>query len=91
MNRRTFLYSLFGSVASVSTNPVSFFAPIGGWKSDVIVNPSSLNLKTLAFQLEKVRGNLPELFIGIDPYRWAKHDRVITTHPMRIPFGPLGA
>jgi hypothetical protein len=39
MNRRGFL-KLFASAAPVAVvAPTYFFAPIGGWKSDVIVNP----------------------------------------------------
>lgn len=39
MNRRSFLkiFAAAGPVAAVA--PTYFFAPVGGWKSDVIVNP----------------------------------------------------
>lgn len=37
MNRRRFLSILAGAGAASATS--YFFAPIGGWKSDVIVNP----------------------------------------------------
>jgi hypothetical protein len=41
MNRRGFL-KLFGGAAAVATvAPTYFFSPIGGWKSDVIVNPTT--------------------------------------------------
>lgn len=39
MNRRSFL-KMMGSVAPVAAvAPTYFFAPVGGWKSDVIINP----------------------------------------------------
>ena len=39
MNRRSFLklFAAAGPVAAVA--PTYFFAPVGGWKSDVILNP----------------------------------------------------
>ena len=39
MDRRGFLKLLAGAGVAAATNPVHFLAPIGGWKSDVIVNP----------------------------------------------------
>lgn len=41
MNRRSFL-RLFAAAAPVAAvAPTYFFAPVGGWKSDVIVNPEA--------------------------------------------------
>jgi hypothetical protein len=42
MNRRSFLklFAAAGPVAAVA--PTYFFAPVGGWKSDVVVNPNSV-------------------------------------------------
>lgn len=40
MDRRGFLRLLAGAGVAAATNPVHFLAPIGGWKSDVIVNPN---------------------------------------------------
>ena len=39
INRRSFLRRLFG-VATAAAAPTYFFAPIGGWKSDTIINPN---------------------------------------------------
>lgn len=54
MNRRGFL-KLFGNAAIVaSTNPVHFIAPIGGWTSDVIINPNGLSETAVeAIELEQ--------------------------------------
>jgi hypothetical protein len=39
MDRRGFL-KMLGLAAPVAIAPTYFFAPIGGWKSDVIINPN---------------------------------------------------
>jgi hypothetical protein len=39
MDRRSFLRNLLGAAPVIAVAPKYFFAPIGGWKSDVIVNP----------------------------------------------------
>ena len=47
MNRRSFL-QLFGMAAPVvAAAPTYFFAPIGGWKSDVILNPNDVTVADL--------------------------------------------
>lgn len=44
MNRRGFL-KLLGAAAPVAlAKPTYFFAPVGGWASDVIINPSEEGL-----------------------------------------------
>lgn len=40
MNRRNFLRSLAIITPAAAVAPTYFFAPIGGWHSDVIVQPS---------------------------------------------------
>lgn len=42
MNRRNFLRLLAGAGAASATS--YFFAPVGGWHSDVIVNPNETHL-----------------------------------------------
>ena len=39
MNRRSFLKLLGAAGPVAAVVPTYFFAPVGGWKSDVIVNP----------------------------------------------------
>ncbi len=39
MDRRSFLRSFFGGATVAAVAPTYFFAPIGGWKSDVIHSP----------------------------------------------------
>jgi hypothetical protein len=39
MNRRRFLAILAGAAPVAAVAPTYFFAPVGGWKSDVIVRP----------------------------------------------------
>lgn len=39
MNRRVFLRLLGAAAPVAAVAPTYFFAPVGGWKSDVIVNP----------------------------------------------------
>lgn len=46
MNRRNFLRTLFGA-AAVQAAPTYFLPPIGGWKSDVIVNPNEIAINSL--------------------------------------------
>jgi hypothetical protein len=45
MNRRSFLklFTAAGPVAAVA--PTYFFAPVGGWKSDVIIDPFSYQVR----------------------------------------------
>ena len=64
MNRRGFLRGLLGTAAVAATNPVHFLPPIGGWKSDVIVNP---NEGALALALEQIYTQ-PELLISNDHF-----------------------
>lgn len=39
MDRRSFLRTLLGAAPVIAVAPKYFFAPIGGWKSDVLINP----------------------------------------------------
>ena len=45
LNRRSFLSLLAGAGAASATS--YFFAPIGGWKSDVIVHPRRVEFEAL--------------------------------------------
>ena len=59
---------MFGAgMATVATNPVRFFAPIGGWKSDVIINPLSAGLPIgeLLDGCEFGVGSLPSALWGL--------------------------
>lgn len=91
MDRRSFFRGLFGAVAVASTNPVSFFAPIGGWSSDVLINPYTgpiSQASTIALQLDKVRGDLPRLFLQ-DEMFWKLYKAsgsVIQSRTVRVPF-----
>lgn len=92
MDRRSFFRGLFGAVAVASTNPVSFFAPIGGWSSDVLINPCTgpiSQASMIALQLEKVRRDLPRLFLH-DEMFWKLYrtsPTVIQPRTVRVPFG----
>ena len=69
LTRRGFL-RLLGLAAPVAVAaPKYFFAPIGGWKSDVIFNPENvLNCPSLsavaAIQMEQVMPELEDLYIS---------------------------
>jgi hypothetical protein len=43
MNRRSFLKLLSAVAPVAAVTPTYFFAPVGGWKSDVISHPYSLS------------------------------------------------
>jgi len=53
MNRRDFLRML-GMAAPIAAAPKYFFAPIGGWHSDVIANPHN---ELMASTLEDLIAN----------------------------------
>lgn len=65
MNRRSFLQLLGMAAPAAVIAPKYFLAPIGGWRSDVIVNPS----ETIALQHELVRAELDTLYES-DPRLW---------------------
>lgn len=80
MNRRRFLSLLAGAGAASATS--YFFAPIGGWKSDVIAQPKTLSYlipplgETWLFGSEgqvvaKLNGNHARNF----------HEKYATVHP----------
>lgn len=46
MNRRAFLRILAGAAPVAVVAPKYFFAPVGGWKPDVIINPYNERFNT---------------------------------------------
>lgn len=42
MDRRSFLKLFAAAVPVAAVAPTYFFAPVGGWKSDTIINPSEM-------------------------------------------------
>jgi hypothetical protein len=71
LSRRSFLGMLGLGAATAAVAPTYFFAPIGGWKSDTIINP--LYNEVSAAELEQVRDYL----VTVTPGFYGK--------PMRMP------
>ena len=65
MDRRAFL-KMLGTGAAVTVAPTYFFAPVGGWHSDVIEHPCALR-QANGKQLEEARVALFNLDGGILP------------------------
>ena len=66
MDRRSFL-KLFGLAAPIAAvAPTYFFAPIGGWHSDVIFNPYGSDLQASALD-DLVLGVAYDKFFVDDP------------------------
>lgn len=69
MNRRGFLKLFGGAAVAASANPVRFFAPIGGWKSDVIVNPNNGIFGLQYWHVNSCSGSLAGINRAIYPGR----------------------
>lgn len=69
MNRRSFL-KLF---TAVTVAPTYFFAPVGGWKSDTIINPNEIvvdNDRMYFMSKEGIYENGLLISSPIDPELW---------------------
>ena len=94
MNRRSFLRGLFGA-AAVATAPTYFFAPIGGWKSDTIVNPNEVAIGQYAdyvnisdFDIKTAISYSVRFSMGLPPDATTRIRRVLTPpkpEPITIP------